>query len=274
MKISYRILFINFAIVFLIIGSSVFTFYSIMYNVLSSQQSKYLSNSESNFIYVYQEILQNTEDDFLFLIKNNQNLSTKTLEIPDEYPGKNIDFIFSQDKLSKTFIKIYSKENIYFPQDQFSLENFLEKNPLAIVKNYKTKGDNEYYYGRIINENLLNEIAQKCGAEISVVYKGSPLEISNSSQNQKYTYVLSQAFKNLTSQANLKIYSQNSESTDILASIYIPAAGFEKNTPLKFLIFSTLNEAADLKNNLKYIFIVIGVCGCYTFFNINLSFYR
>ena len=261
MKISYRILFINFAIVFLIIGSSVFTFYSIMYNVLSSQQSKYLSNSESNFIYVYQEILQNTEDDFLFLIKNNQNLSTKTLKIPDEYPGKNIDFIFSHDKLSKTFIKIYSKENIYFPQDKFSLEEFLEKNPLAIVKNYKTKGNDEYYYGRIINENLLNEIAQKCGAEISVVYKGSPLEISNSSQNQKYTYVLSQSLKNLTSQANSKIYSQNAESTDILASLYIPAAGFEKNTPLKFLIFSTLNEAADLKNNLKYIFIVIGVCG-------------
>ena len=67
--------------------------------------------------------------------------------------------------------------------------------------------------------------------------------------------------KNLTSQANSKIYSQNAESTDILASLYIPAAGFEKNTPLKFLIFSTLNEAADLKNNLKYIFIVIGVCG-------------
>ena len=73
------------------------------------------------------EILQNTEDDFLFLIKNNQNLSTKTLKIPDEYPGKNIDFIFSHDKLSKTFIKIYSKENIYFPQDKFSLEEFLRK---------------------------------------------------------------------------------------------------------------------------------------------------
>ena len=67
MKISYRILFITFAVVVLIIGSSAFTFYSIMYNVLSSQQSKYLGNSVDNFSYLYREVFQNTEDDFLFL---------------------------------------------------------------------------------------------------------------------------------------------------------------------------------------------------------------
>ncbi len=134
MKISYRILFINFAIVFLIIGSSVFTFYSIMYNVLSSQQSKYLSNSENNFIYVYREILQNTEDDFLFLTKNNHDSSTKSLKIPDEYPGKNIDFIFSFDKLSKDLTKIYCKENVNLPHSQIVLESFLEKNPLGNCK--------------------------------------------------------------------------------------------------------------------------------------------
>ena len=260
MKISYRILFINFAIVVLIIGSSAFTFYSIMYNVLSSQQSKYLANSKNNFIYFYREILQNTEDDFLFLLKNNKDLSIKIKEFPAEYPGKNIDFIFFNSP-SNSLNKIFCKKDLKLPQDELTLESFLEKNPAAMIKSYKTGNGLEYFYGRIINENLLNEIAQKTGAEISVVWKDTPLEISNNLQNQKYIFALSQAYKNLSSKDNSKIYSQNAESMDILAALYVPLSDFEKSPQIKFIIFTTLNETSDLRNSLKYILIVIGVSG-------------
>ncbi|HAB52089.1 MAG TPA: hypothetical protein DCE80_07980, partial [Ignavibacteriales bacterium] len=90
MKISYRILFINFFVVVLIIGSASFAFYSIMYNVLTSQQSKYLLKSSNDFIFAYNETFQNTEDDF------NQ-LSRTELFSGERLKSTSIDFILEQD---------------------------------------------------------------------------------------------------------------------------------------------------------------------------------
>ena len=261
MKISYRILFITFAVVVLIIGSSAFTFYSIMYNVLSSQQSKYLSNSVNNFSYLYREVFQNSEDDFLFLLNSNEKLTEKFQKLPRQYPGKNIDFIFESTTDSSNLKTIFYKEDVNIPKNEFSIEVFLERNPAAVVKIYKSHNGLEYYYGRIINEKLLDEIAQKTGAEVAIVWKDTPLEISNNSQNQKYIYALTQAYKNLSSTNSSKIYSQSTESTDILASLYETIPDIGKWNRIKFIIFTTLNEASDLKNNLKYILIIIGISG-------------
>jgi hypothetical protein len=49
MKISYRILLINFAVVVAILASSALVIYSVMYNIVSSQQSRYLVNSARFF---------------------------------------------------------------------------------------------------------------------------------------------------------------------------------------------------------------------------------
>ena len=261
MKISYRILFITFAVVVLIIGSSAFTFYSIMYNVLSSQQSKYLSNSVNNFSYLYREIFQNSEDDFLFLINSSEKLVEKFQKLPKQYPGKNIDFIFESNTDSSYLKTVFSKEEVNIPKNKFSIKDFWERNPAAVVKLYKSHNGLDYYYGRIINEKLLDEIAQKTGAEIAVIWRDTPLEISDNSQNQKYIYALTQAYKNLSSTNNSKIYSQSTESTDILASLYETVPDIGRWNQIKFLIFTTLNEASDLKNNLKYILIIIGISG-------------
>ena len=110
MKITYRILFINFAIVFLVIGSAAFAFYSIMYSVLTSQHSKYLLNSTNDFIYAYREAIDNTEEDFLYLLKNgiNQKLSSQQLT------EKNIDFILKTNPskiiTNKTIKKMYMSQ--------------------------------------------------------------------------------------------------------------------------------------------------------------------
>ncbi|MEJ2615395.1 MAG: response regulator, partial [Ignavibacteriaceae bacterium] len=240
---------------------SAFTFYSIMYNVLSSQQSRYLSNSVNNFSYLYREVFQNTEDDFLFLINSNEKLSEKFQKLPEQYPGKNIDFIFESTADSSDLKIVFYKEDVNIPKNKFSIEAFLDKNPAAVIKLYKSHSGLEYYYGRIINEKLLDEIAQKTGAEVAVVWKDTPLEISNNSQNQKYIYALTQAYKNLSSTNNSKIYSQSTESTDILASLYETISDIGKWNRIKFIIFTTLHEASDLRNNLKYILIIIGISG-------------
>ncbi len=75
MKLSLRILIINFTIVVLILGSAAFAFYSVMYNVLTSQQSKQLQNSLNEFLYTYRDMQQNSDDDFYKIIDNNEIIS-------------------------------------------------------------------------------------------------------------------------------------------------------------------------------------------------------
>ena len=180
MKIRYRILIINFAIVVLIIGSAAVAFYSIMYNALTSQRSQYLIRSANDFIYAYREILQDTDDDFLYSVKN----SFGKVAQPNE---KNIDFIFEASK-DGNLIRRYSKDFVYIPQKNFSVEEFISNNPSAIVKKYVDENRKTYFYGRIISNEILNQVSQKINAEVALVVNNTPVEISNQDNNQNYVY--------------------------------------------------------------------------------------
>jgi signal transduction histidine kinase/DNA-binding response OmpR family regulator/HAMP domain-containing protein len=257
MKITYRILFINFAIVFLVIGSAAFAFYSIMYSVLTSQHSKYLLNSTNDFIYAYREAVDNTDDDFLYLVKNgiNQKLSSQQLL------EKNIDFILKTNSSNLIVNKSY-KGNVYVPDKPLSLEEFISYNPLALIKTYRDKDGSIFYYGRIIDSYALNEFSKRIGADIALIWNNSISLSSNESQNQKFLFSLNKAYKELVLKSNFEVYSQKDESTDILVTICKPSSSIEDmHNNFQFLVFTTLNEAVDLRSSLKDILIIIGLCG-------------
>ncbi|MCH7516366.1 MAG: hypothetical protein IIB08_04455 [Bacteroidetes bacterium] len=65
MKISIRIILINFVVVVLIMGSSVTAFYSVLYKTLSSQKSNSLISSANNFVYAYRSKILEAEDELL-----------------------------------------------------------------------------------------------------------------------------------------------------------------------------------------------------------------
>ena len=125
MKISYRILFINFFVVVLIIGSASFAFYSIMYNVLTSLQSKYLLKSSHDFILAYNETFQKTEDDFT-------QLSRSELFSKERLKSTSIDFILEQDSKNANFYsRSVAKEGVNLSPKVSSLEEFIGDNPSA-----------------------------------------------------------------------------------------------------------------------------------------------
>ena len=254
MKISYRILIINFAIVVLIIGSSAVAFYSIMYNALTSQRSQYLVRSANDFIYAYRGMIQDTEDDFLYYIKRSPLASLPLNE-------KNIDFIFENAKGSDLLYKSYAKENIYLPGKNFSAEEFLSNNPHAVVKKYVDENGKEYSYGRIISEEMLNQISQKINAEIAIIINETPVETSNQENNQNYIFALNEAYKGLKKKNNFELYTEGTDQVDVVATIYRNANANELNSGIEFLIFSTINEAADLRTSLKSMLVTIGISG-------------
>ncbi|MBT8382296.1 MAG: HAMP domain-containing protein, partial [Ignavibacteria bacterium] len=258
MKISLRILLINFIIVVLIISSAAIVFYSIMYEVLSSQQSRHLINSANNFIYTYRSKILETEDEFLALTIDNVSGVLNNRKLAND----KLDFILETSGGDFTPIRrITCNEKIYVPDKNFGLKDFIDYNPHVLILEYISEENIKYYYGIILSEELLNEFARQINSEVAVIWDGSLTDISNSSVNQKYFYTLTQANKFLQGKNNFDLYTEGTESRDILAAIYNPGSGLKYKNNLYYLIFTTMGEAAELRSNLKDMFILIGFSG-------------
>jgi signal transduction histidine kinase/CheY-like chemotaxis protein/HAMP domain-containing protein len=261
MKISYRILIINFAIVAVILVSAAVGFYSIVYNILTSQQQKYLLNSANVFLYAYREMLQDTEDDLVYMVRNN----SLTFRPGSRLSEKNIDFIF---KASGTYgqLESYSvKDFVNIPEEllsageKFKTEDFLNYNPYAVVKIFKD-ASGTYYYGRILTKENINSFASKINADIAVVAGKAVTDVTNESVNKKYLYALAEVYSSLAKGNNFDLNRKEITDADILSTIYKPS-GTSEMSSMNFIIFSSLSEAADLNTSLKYIFIILGFAG-------------
>jgi len=126
MKISLRILLINFLIVVLILGSSFLVFYNVVYDVLTASQTRSLRQSANNFIYVYRTLESETEEDFASIYDRNINkfLNGPTLQL------KNIDFILELNK-DGLVSKYLTKNFIFLPDKNFTLKDFQNYNPYS-----------------------------------------------------------------------------------------------------------------------------------------------
>jgi len=230
-----------------------------MFSVLTSQHSKYLLNSTNDFIYAYREAIDNTEEDFLYLLKNGINQKFSSPQLFE----KNIDFILKANP-SKFIINKSFKGNVYVPDKLFSIVEFITYNPLAVIKTYKNEDGYTYYYGRIIDSYTLNEFSKRIGADIALVWNNTISQSSNESQNQKFLFSLNKAYKDLALKSNFEVFSEKVENTDILVTICKPSSNIEDlNNNFQFLVFTTLNEAADLRSSLKDILIIIGLSGIF-----------
>jgi signal transduction histidine kinase/CheY-like chemotaxis protein len=229
-----------------------------MYNVLSSQQSKYLLNSSNNFIYHTRNMLQEADDEYQFIVNNNIE---KTFSSP-YLNTKNIDFILeTQNSSSDVILKKIYKHDIYFPASVKSLKEFRAINPYTIIQTAQLPNGSFYYYGTIISNTYLANLSVKINADIAVVDNGSIAEISNESQNANILYTLNEIYNTLVSKNNFELITKNTESFDIIATIYKPSTEYFQASNLQFIIFTTLRETSDLRTSLKYIFVIIGSAG-------------
>ena len=130
MKISLRILLINFLIVVLILGSSFFVFYSIVYDVLTSSQTRNLRQSANNFIYVYRTLQSDTEDDFISIYNRGieKFWNERSLQL------KNIDFVLELGNEKDAVIsKHLTKSYIILPGKEFNLGKFISYKHWIII---------------------------------------------------------------------------------------------------------------------------------------------
>ncbi len=257
MRVSLRILLINFIIVALILGSSAFAFYSVMYNVLFSQQSHQLVSASNSFIYELRSKIIECEDELLTLSASEMEMSFRTKNLKTT----NIDFILRLEKSSRTIIDLAINSNVYLPDRKITLDDFLYYNPYALTLEVEQGKNESVFFGRMITPLLLDDLSQKINSDVAIVWNGSPTDLSNSSQNQKFLYLLTKANEFLKDKKNFELYSEGTESTDIIAAVYKPSLNINSQSKIYFLIFTSLAETGELRSTLKDLFIIMGLAG-------------
>jgi signal transduction histidine kinase/CheY-like chemotaxis protein/HAMP domain-containing protein len=257
MKISLRIILINFVIVTLILGVAGVAFYTIMYNVLTSQQSKYLQKSSEDFVHAYWDLNQAIDNEFLLISKYPANINNYSLTSLDD-----VDFVFvgaaTSDRIA---VKAVKKGTINIPNGILTITKFLNENPSSIVKKYTDGSGVNYYYGKVLTQNNLDDISKTINAGIALMFEDTPVEISNEMDNQKNLYSLGEAYKNLHGGNNSDSYNGIYSNNDLISTLWKSESQDNINERIDFLIFNTISETAMLRSNIRNILFIIGAAG-------------
>lgn len=250
MKINYRIVIINFIVVLLVLPLTAIIYYSILSDSLISLQKKNLSISLNNFISSIQSFSQQLDNSFYQFYK----------KIKQSDDGENIklDFIFLYD--NDYLRPILLSENFKPNSEKLSKTELLSSFSNLYIK--KTQIDDKvFYYGKIIDANFLNSLSQKINADIVLISDKLVIEVSNQQENQEFFFVFFNAIRQLDIENKYNIFSEESNSANVVATIYTPFDIDNSVTKISFLIFNKLAEYTQLKDSLKNILIVIGIAG-------------
>ena len=259
MKINYRIILINIVIVAVILGASGSAFYTIMYNVLTSQQSKHLLTSTNDFAFVVHGVSKDVEDAFsLFLNKYEQKpFSNEAISV-----YKNLDFVIKLNPDS-TFAKesIAINKEIVLSKRNARVSTFITSNPLIFYNVNTTPKGETYLYGKNISQNFINELSSKIRAEVAIYYDNNIVVYSNETVNQNYFFNITEAYSNLNQKNNYDIFTQETETSYFLSTVYKMNEATLTSQRIGAIIFTTLNETQNLKTNIKNILVILGIAG-------------
>lgn len=238
----------------MVLLSSTVVFYSLIFNTLNSQQTKNLINSSNSFIYSFQKLLSELDDELLVFIESNGNL------VSSSFNSKLLDFVIFYNEKNNQYESLYQSKNVFLKSEIKNLNQFFEYNPLALVKK-KEYGGRIYYYGKVINLSFVEDISQRINADVAIIWDNTAAEISNPTLNREYLYLINTAFNILKNKSTFEVYTQGTKASDLLATLYKTNADDLVNKDLSFLIFNKMGEAATLRDTLKNVIFIIGFVG-------------
>lgn len=248
MKISFRILLINFIIVALVLVSITLAYFSMTREILTSQHTKTLLNSANDLIFSLHFAIQETDEGFMEIIGRGGRINLE---------NSKVDFIF-RTKGDSTIDRDFFFKRLSFFSDSLtlSLGKFIRNNPNLIIKKYQS-GGHTYYYGIVLSKEFLSSLSKKIRADVAVTLNDAPLEMSNLADNENYIFSVVNAAKELRLKNNFDITREELAKSDFYATRFsskdLPLA----NPDLRFIVFSTLPEAAELRNSINKILVII-----------------
>ena len=258
MKINHRIILVNLLIVAIVLGSAAIAFYSIMYNTLTAQQSKIILNSSRNFTLAYRSFIDNIDEEF-WNLKNNY--PEFFFDRPFIAGNLNDFFLEASSSDSSIVIRHSAKSFIQIPKQNFTIAEFIQQNPYAIINVNNISADRICYFGKIISNEVLDDFSKRIGSDVGLVWENFTAEVSNSGLNNQHISFLSKAYNSLKQKTDSEIIVGDSETSDIIATSYKAEKLSGYGNDLSFIIFRSHSEATDLRATLRNILILIGVVG-------------
>ena len=231
MKINAKLLLLTFTIITFVSVTSAFIYHTLAQNLLRSQQSKNLINSANDFIFSFQILLENIENDFR---------SYKTLgKGIEEY--ENLDFVFNTNRDSIIISKsLVTNRDAKIYKNILTLGEFLSYNTNLLVFHSVLPNGNTYY-GLQLNSSKINSLAEKIRAEVALVERDVVSIFNNKSKNQYYLPHLSRVTRELKNKNNFELINETIGNIDLSATHYSPKSSVISNTGIDFIIFSPVN---------------------------------
>ncbi len=252
MKINVRLLLITFTVIVIISLTSTFIFYSTTTSLLKSQHSKVLLNSTADFRLAFQNVIA-TLDNELYEITEERNFSA--------YRLSELDFIF---KISDSR-EIISENSVFSSNINRSLftksfDNFLSQYPNIILKYYQNNEQEGFFYGKVINEEFLNELSEKIRAGVALAIDKKPILTSQQESNNIYISSFIEVLSKEMTAEKSNVFYKELDDGDFFANTYKPDFLFSDKT-LEFIIFNLHTDLAEFREIMQTITITIALAG-------------
>ena len=246
MKINARILLINFVVVALITVSSTVIFFSLTNTLLQKQQLKALSGAANDFSLEMRKEIEEAEIDFNELVSVSSNLNDITLD------NSSVDLIFSSaDDSLINFNNYVIKPGVKLNSKSAAISNFIKDNPDLVLR-YAPVKNKLYFYGKIIDHNLLNKISERIDAEAAFISGGKVFESSNEAGNSVFLNQILEASKYFKLD-NPESYSKRLEGNDFLAVRVNLQNYFSIEDEPEFIIFTVNKETSQFRSTMGMI---------------------
>jgi signal transduction histidine kinase/CheY-like chemotaxis protein/HAMP domain-containing protein len=257
MTLNYRLVLITLVILLVTSVASTFVYYSLSETLLTKYQSKAVLNSTNDFVFEFEQLLEEPTDDFVKI----QPLITRDFKSIN-IDSTHIDFIFTlvnDSLINMSEFKI--KQTSYLNFNSQSFKQLFRDNPNIILFYNQLANNRIVYYGRLLTPSLLDNIAKNIHADIAYTINNVPIEVSDSKINQIYFADLIKAVSDLKFKNNFDLFLEASSNYDFLAAMYSPKHIVSPGGKIEFIVFNTFKEGADFRKTLRIVMILIGVAG-------------
>ncbi len=214
MKINVRLLIITFVVIAILSFSSTIIYYSITKSLLKNQHSKSLLNSRMDFNFAFQNLVSDLDSE-LYEITEGKSLTSNSLS--------DLDFVFSIDENRKIIHESFIiSDKISSSLLAKSLDEFLTQHPNIILKYFQNNVHQAYFYGKIIDEDLLNSFSEKIRAEVALVINKAPYTTSNKVVNEIYWQYISEMMQSNYKTQNKQFFYKELENGEFFAKVCVP----------------------------------------------------
>lgn len=251
MKINAKLFLLVFSIITLVSVTSAFIYHTLAQQLLHKQQSKVIIDSANDFIFAFEQLVQNIDEEY------QKSIIEKNLGISDS----KIDFIF--ETLGDSTIintSFRTRPNLKIYKDVKNINELFHFNSNVILR-HNGKLSKNIYYGILIDSEILKTLSEKIKAEIAFVEGNVVTKFTKVDEYNFYLPYLNKAARELKAKNNFEIIHENIEDVDFTATHYTPKVSDANKRELDFIIFNISREATAFKNTMSIVTFIIVTAG-------------